>query len=453
MARLATSHIARKKHEKKKRGAAAAIKRTKRQRRASACSPTTPACVRARGDTSWTCCTRARPWTCARCSRPSTVSGRETSRARANRRDAGCENRRERGGRVPNARRPGGARACDRARGRRLRGVRRAGRGRAVLHVPLQPVRPARRGRAAQPRKRSEKAKAKAKARPGDDETRRGTRKEHERERKSHRRVRVVVLDRPNPLGGLVTEGPTAIEPGFGSFVSRVAVPIRHGMTLGELALLFNSTSFVGADPDNPSQRALATDDLRVVRLKRWRREMAWEDTRLPWVPPSPNVPSPTSALAYAGTCLLEATNVCEGRGTTTPFELVGAPGADYRLANEMNRREPIREPNGSLGSLGARVAATRDDATRRKKKALKKGSSSVRDANGRWTRSMETRTKQPAPPCVWREAHFTPSWGKEKDVPCVGAAALFSRRDDDDARAVSPRALCSSKASRFSWR
>ena len=276
-------------------------------------------------------------------------------------------------------------------------------------------------------------------ARRGDDETRRGTRKEHERERKSHRRVRVVVLDRPNPLGGLVTEGPTAIEPGFGSFVSRVAVPIRHGMTLGELALLFNSTSFVGADPDNPSQRALATDDLRVVRLKRWRREMAWEDTRLPWVPPSPNVPSPTSALAYAGTCLLEATNVCEGRGTTTPFELIGAPWADYRLANEMNRREPIREPNGSLGSLGARVAATRDDATRRKKKEKRRffrGSSSVRDANGRWTRSMETRTKQPAPPCVWREAHFTPSWGKEKDVPCVGAAALFSRRDDDDARA-----------------
>jgi uncharacterized protein YbbC (DUF1343 family) len=273
-------------------------------------------------------------------------------------------------------------------------------------------------------------------ARRGDDATTRATRKKHRRERerererkkKSRRRVRVVVLDRPNPLGGLVTEGPTAIEAGFGSFVARVAVPIRHGMTLGELALLFNTSRFVGADPDNPSRRALDSDDVRVARLKRWRREMAWEDTRLPWVPPSPNVPSPTSALAYVGTCLLEATNASEGRGTTTPFELVGAPWADARLAREMNRREP----NGAG-----------DEATRRKKKWRKRfgGSSSTRDTT-RWTRSMNAR---PAPACVWREAHFTPSWGKEKDVPCVGAAALFSRRDDDDYSPV--RASVASRA------
>ncbi len=278
----------------------------------------------------------------------------------------------------------------------------------------------------------SESESASESARRGDDATTRATLTKKKKHRRERRRVRVVVLDRPNPLGGLVTEGPTAIEAGFGSFVARVAVPIRHGMTLGELALLFNTSRFVGADPDNPSRRALDSDDVRVARLKRWRREMAWEDTRLPWVPPSPNVPSPTSALAYVGTCLLEATNASEGRGTTAPFELVGAPWADARLAREMNRREPNALPG--------------DEATRPLKKKWRnrfpRGSSSTRDTHTRWTRSMNAR---PAPACVWREAHFTPSWGKEKDVPCVGAAALFSRRDDDDSSPV--RASVASRA------
>jgi len=228
--------------------------------------------------------------------------------------------------------------------------------------------------------------------------------------KKSRRpRTRVVILDRPNPLGGTTTEGPVVVEPGFDSFVSRVSVPIRHGMTVGELALLFNKR-FVASDPCNPSGRKLAKTDLRVSPMRRWRRWMAWEDTKLPWVPPSPNVPSPTSALAYVGTCLLEATNACEGRGTTTPFELIGAPWADNRLAREMNRvlGATNKEPSSSL----------RRGALRRRRPTAP---------------SVDARTRRPASACVWREAHFTPLWGKEKDVKCVGAAAMFSSSEDEN--------------------
>ena len=239
------------------------------------------------------------------------------------------------------------------------------------------------------------------------------------------RSVRVVVLDRPNPLGGAVTEGPTSVEPGFGSFVARVSVPIRHGMTLGELAGLFNRR-FVGADPGNPSRRRLSDKDLRVVKMRRWRREMAWEDTNIPWIPPSPDVPSPTSALAYVGTCLMEATNACEGRGTTTPFELVGAPWADARLAREMN--DPA-----------ARRAATRGGAKRRRGRGAPRRRQTAPVV-------VAARTRRPVSACVWREAHFTPSWGKEKDVPCVGAAAMFSVAGDSrlgsEAAGVVSRAL-----------
>ena len=236
------------------------------------------------------------------------------------------------------------------------------------------------------------------------DETARRLRKKSRRPR-----TRVVILDRPNPLGGTTTEGPVVVEPGFGSFVSRVSVPIRHGMTVGELALLFNKR-FVASDPCNPSGKKLAKTDLRVSPMRRWRRWMAWEDTKLPWVPPSPNVPSPTSALAYVGTCLLEATNACEGRGTTTPFELIGAPWADNRLAREMNRvlGATNKEPSSSL----------RRGALRRRRPTAP---------------SVDARTRRPASACVWREAHFTPLWGKEKDVKCVGAAAMFSSSEDEN--------------------
>ncbi|MDP4504384.1 exo-beta-N-acetylmuramidase NamZ family protein [Nonomuraea turcica] len=131
--------------------------------------------------------------------------------------------------------------------------------------------------------------------------------------------LRFVVLDRPNPLGGTVTEGPL-LDPAFASSVGRFPLPIRHGRTAGELALLF------GFDLD-----------LTVVEMAGWRRDMTYAETGLPWVMPSVNMPTPDTALVYPGTGLFEGTNFSEGRGTTRPFELVGAPYADARLASELN--------------------------------------------------------------------------------------------------------------------
>jgi len=124
--------------------------------------------------------------------------------------------------------------------------------------------------------------------------------------------IPVVVLDRPNPIGGVAIEGPVLHE-GFESFVGRYPLPVRHGMTAGELAGLFNAEFGIGCD-------------LRVVKIEGWARETSFERTGLPWSPPSPNMPTPTTALVYPGGCLIEGTNLSEGRGTTLPFELVGAP-------------------------------------------------------------------------------------------------------------------------------
>ena len=126
------------------------------------------------------------------------------------------------------------------------------------------------------------------------------------------RGIPIVLLDRPNPLGGLTIEGP-AIEPGFESFVGRLAIPMRHGLTVGELS------SWINRQIDSPAS-------LEVVRMSGWRREMLWPDCGRVWVPTSPNVPRLESLFLYPGQVLLEGTNLSEGRGTTTPFELCGAP-------------------------------------------------------------------------------------------------------------------------------
>jgi uncharacterized protein YbbC (DUF1343 family) len=137
-----------------------------------------------------------------------------------------------------------------------------------------------------------------------------------------HGRV-MVVLDRPNPLGGVAVEG-NILEPEYRSFVGLHPIPVRHGMTAGELALLFK---------DECGLRL----DLRVVRMRGWRREMSFEETGLPWVMPSPNMPTVDTAFVYPGGCLIEGTNLSEGRGTTRPFELVGAPWIDpWRLAKDL---------------------------------------------------------------------------------------------------------------------
>jgi len=124
--------------------------------------------------------------------------------------------------------------------------------------------------------------------------------------------VRVGVLDRPNPLNGVDVEG-NCLSPDCASFVGRYPIPMRHGLTIGELAVLFNEYFEIGCQ-------------LEVIPMAGWRRPMMFADTGLPWVAPSPNLPTPTSTLVYPGQVLWEGTNVSEGRGTTQPFELFGAP-------------------------------------------------------------------------------------------------------------------------------
>jgi len=136
--------------------------------------------------------------------------------------------------------------------------------------------------------------------------------------------VPVVVCDRPNPVGGVAVEGPV-LEPGFESFVGLFPIPLRHGLTIGELARLCNETFGLHAA-------------LELLPLEGWRREMYQDETGLPWVLPSPNLPTLDSAIVYPGMVLFEGTNLSEGRGTTRPFELVGAPWLDgIRLAGAMN--------------------------------------------------------------------------------------------------------------------
>ncbi|MEN6566929.1 MAG: DUF1343 domain-containing protein [Veillonellales bacterium] len=133
-----------------------------------------------------------------------------------------------------------------------------------------------------------------------------------------------VVFDRPNPVGGREVEGPV-LKPGFESFIGLYPIPVRHGLTIGELALLFNKEFHIDCD-------------LAVVKMTGWHRDMYWQDTGLPWVMTSPNIPTPDTALVFSGTGLFGDTNVSEGVGTTRPFELVGAFWLDpFELAKRMN--------------------------------------------------------------------------------------------------------------------
>jgi uncharacterized protein YbbC (DUF1343 family) len=140
----------------------------------------------------------------------------------------------------------------------------------------------------------------------------------------AHHGIEVVVCDRPNPIGGVKVEGPMLL-PGFESFVGQFPVPMRHGMTIGELARLFNDEFGIGAA-------------LHVEPMNGWRREMYHDATHLPWVMPSPNMPTLDTAIVYPGCVLFEGTMLSEGRGTTRPFEIVGAPWIDAeRFASRMN--------------------------------------------------------------------------------------------------------------------
>ncbi|GGZ92861.1 exo-beta-N-acetylmuramidase NamZ domain-containing protein [Streptomyces echinoruber] len=136
---------------------------------------------------------------------------------------------------------------------------------------------------------------------------------------------RFVVLDRPNPVTGRRAQGPV-LHREFASFVGRQPIAQAHGMTVAELARLFNG-EFLTASPV----------PLETVLMTGWRRADFFDGTGLPWVPPSPNMPTPDTALVYSGTCLFEGTNLSEGRGTTRPFELLGAEGVDGRWAAAAN--------------------------------------------------------------------------------------------------------------------
>lgn len=217
--------------------------------------------------------------------------------------------------------------------------------------------------------------------------------------------MRVVVLDRPNPVGGDVVEGPAVVEDGCASFLARKSVALRHGMTLGELARMLNRRD-VPTDPDNPSGEPAR---LAVVPCRGWRRDMTWAETRLPWTPPSPNIPTPDTALAYLTTCLFEATNWCEGRGTANPFELVGATWADAAFADAARARNP-------------RESSKKNDARRRDRIA---GSNRAR------ARRCAPRAGAAA---KYREAYFTPTSGPHAGrilagvqvVPVAADRALF---------------------------
>ena len=139
-------------------------------------------------------------------------------------------------------------------------------------------------------------------------------------------RIPIIVLDRPNPIGGTAVQGPV-LDPKYASFVGEYPIPLRYGMTIGELAEFFNNQFHIGAD-------------LTVVKMRGWTRSMYYDGTPLQFVMPSPNMPTETTALVYPGMGLVEGTNVSEGRGTTRPFEIVGAPWIDAeRLSRVLNEK------------------------------------------------------------------------------------------------------------------
>jgi uncharacterized protein YbbC (DUF1343 family) len=176
----------------------------------------------------------------------------------------------------------------------------------------------------------------------------------------------VIVCDRPNPIGGTDVEGPM-LEPGYESFVGLFPIPLRHGMTIGELAGLFNRHFGIGAS-------------LEVVPCEGWRREQYLDETGMPWVMPSPNMPTLDTAIVYPGAVLGEGTLLSEGRGTTRPFELIGAPWArESSLASDLN----------ALGLPGVWFRATRFEPTFQKHAGTSCGGVQVHVTNRRLFRPV----------------------------------------------------------------
>ncbi len=153
--------------------------------------------------------------------------------------------------------------------------------------------------------------------------------------------TKIIVLDRPNPIDGLTVEG-NVVEPGYESFVSAYPLAVRHGMTMGELAYYFRDVVGIACEID-------------VVRVEGWTRDQWYDETGLPWVFPSPNMPTLETAAIYPGMCLVEGTNLSEGRGTTRPFHLLGAPWLD---ANEFTRLCRLGAADAGLDGVAFRAAS-----------------------------------------------------------------------------------------------
>lgn len=204
----------------------------------------------------------------------------------------------------------------------------------------------------------------------------------------SIRNIPIIILDRPDPISGAMSAISGAIldESRFSSFVGRYAIPTRYSLTCGELAKYINSIKGIGCD-------------LTVIECQGWDRDLYADQTNLPWINPSPNIPSVNSAINYIGTCLIEATNVSEGRGTTRPFDIVGAPFVDSRaLCDEMN----------SYGLEGV----------------------------------------------FFSRAYFTPMFNKWKDLPCEGVQFNITDRNTYDPHAAGVYLISSlQKYSDFEWR
>ncbi len=161
--------------------------------------------------------------------------------------------------------------------------------------------------------------------------------------------IEVAVLDRPNPIDGVSLEG-NLIRPGYESFVGLSPVPMRHGLTLGELAALVNWRLDPGGRKRSPGrrrdgvgQRCPGLCDLTVVPMRGWRRRMSFPETGLPWILPSPNMPTYDTSVVYPGQVLLEGTNLSEGRGTTRPFEIFGAPFIDLVAVRRRFEKRRLR--------------------------------------------------------------------------------------------------------------
>jgi uncharacterized protein YbbC (DUF1343 family) len=226
----------------------------------------------------------------------------------------------------------------------------------------------------------------------------------------------VIVCDRPNPIGGVAVEGPM-LEPGFESFVGQFPIPMRHGMTIGELARLFNEHFGIGAKLD-------------VVAMEGWSREHYGDETGLPWVLPSPNIPTLDSAIVYPGTVLLEGTNMSEGRGTTRPFELVGAPWA---------HPEVIARALNALELPGVHFRAAQFEPTFHKHAKVSCGGCQIHVTARPAFRAVETAvavidafSAAGSPPFAWRDPPYEYEATKMPIDILYGSSAL---RDRDPAQ------------------